>query len=129
MGNIIFPTSQDIYIEVNDKKLASAQSYRIRSTKESRPIETFGEAESVGIVGGKIRHFIELKRINVTDAAIRDGISFFDMTNFDVVIVKPQYSIVYSGCEWADITEIAAISDTVLEQVTIIAAQRMESRS
>ena len=36
MATITFPTGSDISIEVNGQRLAVAQSYRARTSKESR---------------------------------------------------------------------------------------------
>ena len=53
MAFISFPTSKDIYIEVDGRRLATAQSYKAKSTRESRYVEAFGSAEPVGTVGGR----------------------------------------------------------------------------
>ena len=42
MSLISIPTSENIYIEVNGQKVAAAQSYRVKSSRESRYIEAFG---------------------------------------------------------------------------------------
>lgn len=121
-----FPTSKDIYLEVNGKKLGVVESYKAKAVRESRYVEAFGEQEPVGTVAGRVRHVIELGRIYATDAAVRDGINFFDISNFNLVIVKPDKRVIYSGCEWADILESVTLNDVVAERVTIVAAKRME---
>ena len=57
---VSFPTSRDISIEINGKRLAVAQSYKVKASKESRYIESFGQEEPVGTVGGRNRYLIEL---------------------------------------------------------------------
>ena len=42
------------------------------------------------------------------------------------MIVKPDRRIIYSGCEWNEISESAGVNDTVLEGVSLIASHRME---
>lgn len=121
-----FPTSNDIYIEVNGKKLAVAQSYRAQTARESRYVEAFGHAEPVGTVGGRQKHILELSRVSVSNAALGDGIDFYSLSGFNVVIVKPESKIIYSGCEWAQIEENASLGNVVLESVSIVAAKRME---
>ena len=121
------PTSKDIYIEINGKKLAVVQSYKARSTRESRTIEAFGSSEPVGTVGGRVKHIPELSRVCLT-GGLDDGIGFFDLSGFNVVVVKPDRKIIYSGCEWAGITETAALGDVMVESVTVAAAKRMELR-
>ena len=126
MLNITFPTSKDIYLEVNGKKLAVVESYKAKSTCESQYIEAFGQSEPIGTVTGKIHHTIELSRVYTCEENQNNKINFFDLHNFNLVIVKPDRKIIYSGCEWSGINESASVNSSVLENVTLIAAKRME---
>ena len=81
----------------------------------------------MGTVGGRVKHILELSRVCLT-GGLDDGIGFFDLSGFNVVVVKPDRKIIYSGCEWADITETAALGDVMVESVTVAAAKRMELR-
>ena len=126
MGYSNFPTSKDIYLEVNGKKLGVVESYKAKAVRESRYVEAFGEQEPVGTVAGRVRHVIELGRIYATDAAIKDGINFFEISDFNLVIVKPDRRIIYSGCEWASVLESVTLNDVVAEKVTVVASKRME---
>ncbi len=125
MVKIIFPTSQDIFIEVNGKKLAVVESYKAQSTQSSRYIEAFGEKEPVGTVSGRMKHVISLSRI-YTCYDESGTVNFYELHNFNLVIVKPDRRIIYSGCEWASVKETAALGDAVLEDIEVIAAKRME---
>ena len=40
-----FPTSSDIYLEVDGKKVAVVQSYTAKSSRTSQTVEAFGEDE------------------------------------------------------------------------------------
>jgi hypothetical protein len=123
---IKYPTSSDIYIEVNGRRLAVAQSYRARTTRDSRYVEAFGSLEPVGATAGRIKHVVELSRVCLSGLAAGDGINFHDLIGFNVVIVKPGCKIIYSGCEWQSIDERADLNTTVLESVSIVASKRME---
>lgn len=123
---ILFPTSKDIYLEINGKKLAVAQGYKAKSTRESRYVEAFGSPQPVGAVGGRLRHSIELSRVCATKEAVGDGVDFHNLSGFNVVIVKPDRQIIYSGCEWGEIMEVATLGEVVLESVSIVASKRME---
>lgn len=123
---INFPTSNDITIEVNGKKLAVAQGYRAKSSRQSRYVEAFGSAEPVGAVGMRMQHTLELTRVAATGAALGDGIDFHALSNFNVVIARPDKKIIYSGCEWGDIEETGALGNVVLESVSVVASHRME---
>ena len=122
---IEFSTSGDISIEVNGKRLAVAQSYRARTLRESRSVEAFGQREPVGVMSGRITHQIDLGRVQLLDEALGDGIDFYALSGFTLVIAKPGQRVIYSGCEWSGIDESAGLGTAVLESVTLIAAKRM----
>ena len=84
-----FPTSSDIYLEVDGTRVAVVQSYSAESTKGSTSVEAFGEAEPVATVPGQASHVVELSRLYATDEAIRDGIDFYSLSGFSLVICKP----------------------------------------
>ena len=123
-----FPTSSDIYLEVDGKKVAVVQNYTARSTKTSRTVEAFGEDEPVATIPGQRNHVVELTRLYATDEAIRDGINFHELEDFSLVICKPDRKIIYSGCQWSTIGETGTLGDMVVEKVTVVAAKRIESK-
>lgn len=121
-----FPISSDIYLEADGVRVAVVQSYTARTTKSSSAVEAFGETEPVATVPGQAAHVIELTRLYATDEAIRDGIDFYAMEDFSLVICKPDRKVVYSGCQWSAIQESADIGSMVLEKVTLVASKRLE---
>ena len=56
-----------------------------------------------------------------------DGISFYDLEDFSLVICKPDRKVIYSGCQWSSIQESANIGSMVLEKVTLVASRRIET--
>ena len=126
MATITFPTGSDISIEVNGQRLAVAQSYKARTAKESRYVEAFGSREPVGAVDGRVKHLLELTRVHVTGTALRDKVDFYSLSDFNVVVAKPDRRVIYSGCQWTEISEAASAGDLLFETVTIAASRRME---
>lgn len=122
-----FPTSSDIYLEVNGEKVAVVQSYRAEATKTSTSVEAFGEKEPVATMAGPVKHKLELSRLYATDEAVRDGIDFYGLENFSLVICKPDRRIIYSGCQWSKIGEEAGLGDMVMEKVSVVASKRIET--
>ncbi len=120
------PTTADIYIEVDGIRVAVVQSYRAVTSRESRAIEAFGQEEPVATVRGASRYMLELSRLYATDDAIRDGIRFAELDGFSLVICKPDRSIIYSDCQWQELSESAEVGGVVLERVTIVAGHRTE---
>ena len=55
MANMTIPTSRDIYLELNGKKLAVVQGYSAKALHTNREVEAFGESEPVATVGGQTR--------------------------------------------------------------------------
>ena len=125
--SVTLPTSSDIYLEADGKKVAVVQSYKALAKKTERSIEAFGESEPVATITGQPNYAVELTRLYATDSAITDGINFHDMTDFSLVIVKPDRRIVYTGCNWSRIDESGEVGDLVAEKVSLIAAHRMET--
>ena len=126
MSNAI-PMSCDIYLEANGKKVAVVQSYRAAAKKTERNIEAFGESEPVATIASQTTYTLELTRLYATDSAISDGIRFHDLSDFSLVIVKPDRRVVYTGCNWKTIDENGTVGDVVAEKITIVAAHRVET--
>ena len=122
-----FPTSADIYLEVEGKRVAVVQSYSARATKTSRAVEAFGESEPVATLEGQRKYTLELTRLYATDDAVSDGINFHDLRDFSLVICKPDRKIIYSGCEWSAIQEDGQLNAMVAEKITVVASKRIET--
>ena len=121
-----FPTSSDIYLELDGKKVAVVQSYACKATRSSIPVEAFGEDEPVATIQGPQSHVVELTRLYVTDQAIADGLDFYGMKDFSLVICKPDRKVIYSGCEWSAIAEEGELNAMVAEKITVVASKRIE---
>lgn len=122
-----FPTSADIYLELDGKKVAVVQSYTARAAKSSQAVEAFGESEPVATIAGQRKYTLELTRLYATDDAISDGINFYDLADFSLVICKPDRKIIYSGCEWSNIAETGELDAMVAEKITVVASRRIET--
>ena len=127
MSNTVLPASSDIYLECDGKKVAVVQSYRALAQKSERTVEAFGEREPVATIAGQPSYTIELTRLYVTDDAISDGIHFYDLTDFSLVIVKPGRRVVSTDCSWSQISESGEVGDLVAEKITLHAAHRVET--
>ena len=127
MGSIGFPTSSDIYLEADGKKIAVVQSYRASAKRAgSRFIEAFGESEPVAAIQGQKSYTLKLKRLYATESAVTDGIDFYSLSDFSLVIVKPDRRIIYTGCQWSDIVESGELGEMIAEEITVTASRRVE---
>ena len=124
-----FPTSSDIYLELDGKKVSVVQSYACKATRTSTAVEAFGEDEPVATIQGPQNHVIELTRLYATDSAIADGLDFYGMKDFSLVICKPDRKVIYSGCQWSAIQESAKLGDMVAEKLTVVARKRIEVKA
>ena len=122
-----FPTSSDIYLELDGKKVAVVQSYTAKATKSSQSVEAFGESEPVATIEGQKKYTLELTRLYATDDAVSDGINFYELKDFSLVICKPDRKIIYSGCEWSTIHEEGQLNAMVAEKITVVASKRIET--
>lgn len=121
-----FPTSSDIYLEADGKKIAVVQGYTAKATKTSQTIEAFGEKEPVATIPGQTSYTLTLKRLYATDDAVSDGINFYNLENFSLVICKPDRRVIYSGCQWSSIAEEGQLGAMVAESVTVLSSKRIE---
>ena len=121
-----FPTSSDIYLEVNATKVAIVQNYKATATRSETVVEAFGESEPVATLATQMKYRIVLTRLYATDEAISDGIRFHELEDFSLVIVKPDRRVVYTGCQWSEIQETGELGEMVAEKVTLTADRRME---
>ena len=122
-----FPTSSDIYLELDGKKVAVVQSYSVKATKSSQSVEAFGESEPVATIEGQRKYVLELTRLYATDDAISDGINFYELKDFSLVICKPDRRIIYSGCEWSAIEQDRQLNPMFAEKITVVASKRIEA--
>ena len=122
-----FPTSSDIYLELDGRKVAVVQSYTAKAAKSSRSVEAFGESEPVATIEGQKTYTLELTRLYAPDVAVSDGINFSDLKDFSLVICKPDRKIIYSGCEWSTIYEEGQLNAMVAEKITVVASKRIET--
>ena len=122
-----FPTSSDIYLELDGRKVAVVRSYMAKAVKSSQSVEAFGESEPVATIEGQKKYNLELTRLYATDDAVSDGINFYELKDFSLVICKPDRKIIYSGCEWSTIQEDGQLNAMVAEKVTVVASKRIET--
>lgn len=121
-----FPTSKDVFFELDNQKVAVVQSYNTSYSKEDKEVDSFGESEPVGFTEGKKQYQIRITKAYIHEAAAKDGINFYNISNFEFVIVKPDRRIVYSGCSITNVEEEGSLNDIIAENITIRATTRRE---
>ena len=121
-------TSDDIFFELNGKKIAGVESYSTKYTNDIKLVDVFGQNTPVGYTIGSKKHSIDISRVYLEDTAIADGINFYNLTDFDFnfVIVKNGKRVVYKNCVISDISEDGSLKDKVAEKITLMALDRVE---
>lgn len=119
-------TSDDIFLEINGKRIAGVESYNTRFTNDVKLHDAFGQRTPIGYSFGSEKHTIDVSRMYLEDTAISDGIDFYNLSAFDwnMVIVKGTKRTVYKTCVISDISEDGTLKDRVAEKVTIMALSR-----
>ena len=121
--------SSQMSLLVDGTRVAVVQSYSAKTTRSSTAVEAFGEAEPVATIPGRAKHTVELTRLYATDEAIRDGVDFYGLSGFSLVVCKPDRKIIYADCQWSAIKEVGELGSMVLEQVTLVASRRIETEA
>ena len=121
-------TSDDIFFELNGKKIAGVESYSTKYTNDIKLVDVFGQNTPVGYTIGSKKPSIDISRVYLEDTAIADGINFYNLTDFDFnfVIVKNGKRVVYKNCVISDISEDGSLKDKVAEKITLMALDRVE---
>ena len=68
-----------------------------------------------------------IEDLYATDEAISDGIDFYGLKDFSLVICKPDRKVIYRGCEWSSIREDGELDAMVAEKITVMASHRIET--
>ena len=121
-------TSDDIFFELNGKKVAGVESYSTKYTNDVKTVDAFGQDTPIGFTIGSKKHVIDISRVYLEDTAIDDGINFYNLSDFDFnfVIVKGGKRIIYKNCVISDISEDGSLKDKVAEKISLMALDRSE---
>lgn len=122
MSGITIPTSRDIYIEANGVKIAAVQNYQVKTKRENREVEVFGSAYPAASLPGRTSYTISLQKVLIQKGI---DVDFYGLSDFSLVIAKPDKRIMFTGCEWQEISEDGALSLPCFERVVITASKRM----
>lgn len=119
-------TSNDIFIEISGKRIAGVQSYDTKYTKDTKPVDVFGQDVPIGYIGGKKKYTLDLSRVYLEDTAVNDGIDFYSLADnqFNVVVIKNGRRVKYENCIVTDVSENGTLNDKVVEKMTISALIR-----
>lgn len=120
-------TSDDIFFELNGKRIAGVESYSTKYTNDVKMIDAFGQNTPIGYTLGSKKHSIDISRVYLDDTAIADGIDFYSLADlgFNFVVVKGGVRTVYKDCVISDISEDGSLKDKVAEKITLMALDRV----
>lgn len=120
-------TSNDIWLELNGRRIAGVQSYSTKYTNDVKTVDAFGQDVPIGWTRGKKAYSLDLTKVYLEDTAIADGIDFYSLSDgdFDLVIVKNGKRIVYKNCIVASISEDGNLNDKVQEKMSLTAHNRI----
>ena len=120
-------TSDDIFFEVDGKRIAGVESYSTKYTNDVKLHDAFGQSTSIGYTLGSKKYQIDISRAYLEDTAIQDGIDFYTMTDLDwnLVIVKNGKRVVYKSCVISEISDDGNLKDRVVEKIGVMALDRV----
>lgn len=123
---ITVPEERRITLELDGRTVAMARGFRCAAARESHEVRAFGEAEPVAVLRAAPKYRIELSCVTLCGVSAQK-LSFAGRENFVLAIAGPDKRIVYSGCEWEQLSEQAeAGNPEVLEKAVFTAAKRVE---
>lgn len=117
-------TSDDIFFEINGRRVAGVESYDTNFTNDTKFVDAFGQKTPVGYAEGSQKHTIDISRVYLEDTAIADGIDFYNLRDFDMVIIKNGRRITYKNCIISAVSESGQLKDRVAEKISLMALER-----
>jgi len=122
-------TSDDIFIEVNNVRVAGVQNYNVDFTSNNKRHDAFGQRDGIGWSESEQEYTITLTRLYLEDTAINDGLDFYDIVNeqFNIVIDKNGKRTTYSTCSIQGIREVGDLKQSVMETLTVQALTRTKT--
>jgi hypothetical protein len=120
-------TSDDIFFEVNGSRIAGVESYSTKYTNDVKLVDAFGQDTAIGYTLGSKKYSIDISRCYLEDTAIADGISFYDLGNFDFnfIVIKNGVRTTYRNCIISDISEDGSLKERVAEKISLMALSRV----
>lgn len=115
------PTSKAIFIEINDKKIAVIEGYKLRSSRKLLEIEEFSSAVPVATIEAGNQHEIELKQVYFIG---QNRFDFHTDAAFRLSIVKPDCRVIFEGCQWVNIEETVSLNSPCIETIRVVSAKR-----
>lgn len=121
-------TSDDIFFEVDGRRVAGVESYTTKYTNDVKLVDAFGQNTPIGYTLGSKKYTIDISRVYLEDTAIADGINFYNLSemDFSFVIIKNGKRVAYKYCVISDISEDGTLKDKVAEKITLMALDRVE---
>lgn len=121
-----FP-EQGMQICFNGTQAAAVQSYEVRCTAAREPVYGFWDSEASGVLPGRRRYEVTLRRVYPMLPGVKDGICLYDLQAFTAAITHHGRTVTFSGCEWRSIRENADPAQPVFEEMVFVAAARSEA--
>ena len=120
---VLLPKKQQIWVEVNGERLATAQSLKCTSVKNRKAVYAFGQAEPVAWLERPTVYRVELSRLACT--AKTSQMTLHKLSGFHLVTVQDGVPVVYTGCEWEELEEAQSTAEPIwMERAVLLAAQR-----
>lgn len=121
-------TSDDVFLEMNGKRIAGVQGYSTKYSNDVKTVDAFGQSTPIGYTMGARKYSIDITRAYLEDTAINDGIDFYDLADndFSLVVIKNGKRVTYRNCIVSEISEDGSLKDKIAEKFTLTALSRVK---
>ena len=118
--------NSEIYIKIDGKIVACVEKYEEKAVFDNLLIETIGESAPVANLRGKERYNIEFSKSYIYTGLMGGEQSLFNKRNFELTVVMPKKNVVYSGCEWTNISTNIGVNNLTADTLNLTAVKREE---
>ena len=112
-----------VRIEINGRLAGAAESFQAKAVQSVYPIEEGGSDLPAAAIPGQTLHRVTLKRIQLLESDQR--IDFYGLSDFTLTIQRGKERVIYSGCEWDEITETISAGHSFTDSMTFTARSRI----
>lgn len=112
--------SSQIQLFFHETPIVSAQECTVQTKRTAKVVSGYGEDTAAGLCVGARAYKITLKKL----VQVQENINFDEASSFTICLKRQGQDMIFSECEWVDITQNIVNGKAVLETITLMSTKR-----
>ena len=122
---------KDVYLEINGEKIAAIQNYSVNVLQDLHHVKSFCQKRPVQTLKYSNVFKVTLSKLKLVNAV--DLVDFFELEDFNLSIVSPEYRLMFDHCYWTSMSELIVKSGTnscsesnIIESLDVFATTKIK---